>query len=64
MDLDKPSNDNQEILVNIVPDGDSILVVGPDMVKLRVHFLFLREASKPFSAMFALKWKEGDAFFS
>ncbi|KAH5617660.1 hypothetical protein HBI23_251470 [Parastagonospora nodorum] len=64
MDLYEPSNDNQEMLVDIIPDGDCILVVGPDMTKLRVHSLFLTAASKPFSAMFTPNWKEGDALFS
>jgi hypothetical protein len=39
--------------------GDVILVVGPEKVKLRVHSLFLKAASKPFSAMFGPDWKEG-----
>jgi hypothetical protein len=43
----------------ITADGDVILVVGPEEVKLRVHSLFLRAASKPFSAMFGPYWKEG-----
>jgi hypothetical protein len=49
MDTDGPNNHNQEGLVDMVLDGDCILVVGPDTVKLRVHSLFLRTASKPFS---------------
>jgi hypothetical protein len=64
MDLYKSDNGGQEILVNIATDGDCILVVGPDMMKIRVHSRFLCVASKPFSAMFTPKWKEGDAFFS
>jgi hypothetical protein len=64
MELYKSSNDNQEVLVDIVPDGDCILVVGPDMMKLRVHSLFLSAVSKPFFAMFAPRWKKGDAVFS
>jgi hypothetical protein len=46
-------------MVEITVDGDVILVVGPEKVKLRVHSLFLMEAAKPFSAMFGLDWKEG-----
>jgi hypothetical protein len=64
MDMDEPSNHNQEAFVDMAPDGDCILVVGPDTVKLRVHSLFLRTASKPFSAMFTPEWKEGDALLS
>jgi hypothetical protein len=43
----------------IAADGDVILVVGPEKVRLRVHSLFLKEASKPFSAMLGPDWKEG-----
>lgn len=46
--------------VKIAADGDVILVVGPKAMKLRVHSLFLKAASKPFSAMFGPDWKEGD----
>jgi hypothetical protein len=46
-------------IVKIAADGDVILVVGPEKVKLRVHSLFLKVASKPFSAMFGPDWKEG-----
>lgn len=64
MDMDELSNHNQEAFVNMAPDGDCILVVGPDTVKLRVHSLFLRTASRPFSAMFTPEWKEGNALLS
>jgi len=50
---------NPSTVVNIAADGDVILVVGPEKVKLRVHSLFLKAASKPFSAMFGPNWKEG-----
>lgn len=46
--------------IEIAADGDVILVVGPEMVKLRVHSLFLKAVSKPFSTMFEPDWKEGD----
>jgi BTB/POZ domain len=46
-------------IVEIAADGDVILVVGPEKVKLRVHSLFLKVASKPFSVMFGPDWKEG-----
>ncbi len=51
--------DNKPNTVTIAADGDVILVVGPEQVKLRVHSLFLKVASQPFSAMFRLDWKEG-----
>jgi len=44
---------------DIAPDGDVILVVGPQMVRLRVHSLFLRSSSKVFKAMFGPNWSEG-----
>ncbi|KAF5611564.1 uncharacterized protein FTJAE_14171 [Fusarium tjaetaba] len=46
-------------IVEIVPDGDVILVVGPDKAKLRVKSMFLMVASKPFSVMLGPYWKEG-----
>lgn len=58
MEVDKstePSNETQEI----APDGDVILVVGPDKIKLRVHALFLKIASKVFNAMLGPHFREG-----
>ena len=52
-------DDKQSTIVEIVADGDVILVAGPEKVKLRVHSLFLKTASRPFSAMFGPDWKEG-----
>ncbi|PVH69810.1 hypothetical protein DL98DRAFT_564318 [Cadophora sp. DSE1049] len=51
---DKPST-----VVKVAADGDVILVVGPEKTKLRVLSLFLKAASKLFSAMFGPDWKEG-----
>ncbi|KAF2183159.1 hypothetical protein K469DRAFT_690264 [Zopfia rhizophila CBS 207.26] len=54
------TRDNQPVtFVEIAADGDVILVVGLEKVKLRVRSLFLKAASKPFSAMFGPGWKEG-----
>jgi len=53
-------------VINIAPDGDVILVVGPSrsqISKLRVHSLFLTTASKVFSAMFGPHFKEGNVNF-
>lgn len=55
------SDDKLNGIVDIFPDGDVILIVGSDKVKLRVHSVFLRTASKTFSAMFNPLWKEGDS---
>ncbi|KAK2057686.1 hypothetical protein LY76DRAFT_593972 [Colletotrichum caudatum] len=46
-------------VVEIAPDGDLILVVGPEQAKLRVYSMLLKAVSKPFSAMCGLDWKEG-----
>ncbi|KAF5979466.1 hypothetical protein FCOIX_5294 [Fusarium coicis] len=53
------ANETGSQIVDIVPDGDTILVVGPDKTKLRVKSKFLMAASKPFSAMLGPNWKEG-----
>ena len=52
-------DNKQGRIVEIVADGDVILVIGPEKVKLRVHSLFLKAASTPFSAMLGPDWKEG-----
>jgi hypothetical protein len=44
---------------DIFPDGDVVLVVGPQNVRLRIHSQFLRYASKVFDAMFRPQWSEG-----
>ena len=40
-------------------DGDVILVVGPEKVKLCDHSVFLKATSRPFSAMLGPNRKEG-----
>jgi len=47
-------DNKQSIIIEIGIDGDVILVIRPEKVKLRVHSLFLKAASRPFSAMFRL----------
>jgi hypothetical protein len=46
-------------VVEIAPDGDLFLIVGPEETKLRVRSMLLMAASKPFSVMFGPNWKEG-----
>jgi len=46
-------------LISFADDGDLVLLVGPEAVKIRVHSLFLTKASKPFKAMLGPDWKEG-----
>lgn len=54
------TNDTQtNTIVEIAPHGDLILIVGQEEAKLHVNSMMLREASKPFSAMFGPNWKEG-----
>ncbi|KAF5668771.1 btb poz domain-containing protein [Fusarium denticulatum] len=53
------ANETGPEIVDIVTDGDVILVVGPDKRKLRVKSMLLMAASKPFSAMLGPSWKEG-----
>ncbi|OBS22796.1 hypothetical protein FPOA_09123 [Fusarium poae] len=50
---------NTDKVIEIDPDGDIILLVGPDKTKLRVRSILLMAASKPFSAMLGPQWKEG-----
>lgn len=58
--FDMEINDNDSgTIINIAPDGDIILAVGPEKCNIRVHSLILRAASKPFSVMLGLKFKEG-----
>ncbi|KAF2093976.1 btb/poz-like protein [Rhizodiscina lignyota] len=52
--------DNSNLVINISLDGDVILVVGPQHVRLRVHSQCLRCASKVFGAMFGPQWMEGE----
>lgn len=56
--MEEPRN-NAPSIINVAADGDVILVVGPEKVKLRVHSLFLKTASKPFSVLFGPDWQEG-----
>ena len=56
--MDELRENKPSTVVKIAADGDVILVVEPEKVKLRVLSLFLKAASKPFSAMFGPDWKE------
>lgn len=44
---------------NVDPEGDVILVVGPDKRRMRVDSRCLRRASKVFAAMFSTRFAEG-----
>lgn len=57
--METPKDTQTNAIVEIAPDGDLILIVGPEEAKLHVHSMLLRAVSKPFSAMFGPDWKEG-----
>ncbi|WZH50277.1 uncharacterized protein QYS62_011521 [Fusarium acuminatum] len=57
--MENPSNAQANTVVKIAPDGDLILMVGPEETKLRVRSILLMAASKPFSVMLGPDWKEG-----
>jgi hypothetical protein len=58
MDIAK-RNDKLDPVLDISPDGDVVLVVGPRNVRLRIQSQCLRCASKVFGAMFGPTWSEG-----
>jgi hypothetical protein len=47
--------------IKTAAEGDIVLVVGPQKVRIHAYSLFLKATSKPFSAMFGPGWKEGHA---
>jgi len=53
------STGKADSVVEIFPNGDVILVVGPQAIRLKVQSLFIRSASKVFSAMLGPDWSEG-----
>lgn len=57
--MEKPRDTQVNTVVDIAPDGDLILTVGPEEAKFLVHSMLLRAVSKPFSVMFEPDWKEG-----
>ncbi|KAF5702947.1 hypothetical protein FGLOB1_9320 [Fusarium globosum] len=57
--MENPRDTPTNTVVEIAPDGDLFLIVGPEETKLRVRSMLLMAASKPFSVMFGPNWKEG-----
>jgi hypothetical protein len=57
--MEDPTDTNPNTAVEIAPDGDLVLMVGPEETKLRVRSILLMAASKPFSVMLGPHWKEG-----
>ena len=58
MDTAKRSS-QQDQVVDICPDGDVVLLVGEEKLRLRVYSQCLRCASRTFGAMFGPNWSEG-----
>jgi hypothetical protein len=52
-------NSKPDRVTDIVPDGDVVLIVGEDNVRLRAYSQCLRSASQVFGAMFGPNWNEG-----
>ncbi|OAL47474.1 hypothetical protein IQ07DRAFT_646412 [Pyrenochaeta sp. DS3sAY3a] len=52
-------NGQPDRVADISPDGDVVLVVGAENVRLRVQSQCLRSASKVFGKMFGPDWSEG-----
>ena len=57
--MEELGDDKPSAIFDIVENGAIVLVVGPNNVKLRVHSLILKTASRMFSAMFEPTWNEG-----
>jgi hypothetical protein len=57
--MENPRDAQANTVVEIAPDGDLLLIVGPEETRLRVHSMSLMAASKPFSVMFGPDGKEG-----
>jgi len=63
MDTSK-HNDKPDRVTDISPDGDVVLIVGGDNVRLRVYSQCLRSASPVFRVMFGPNWSEGQKLSS
>jgi len=58
-DMAEITDNEPSTVVNIAAAGDLVLVIGPEKLKLLVHSLILKTASKPLAAMLGPNWKEG-----
>ena len=47
------------MIIDLAPDGDIVLVVGPEQARIRVHSLLLKLVSRPFAVMLGPNFKEG-----
>jgi hypothetical protein len=51
----------EDRLTDICPDGDVVLIIGADGIRLRVSSQYLISASKIFASMFGPHWLEGQS---
>jgi hypothetical protein len=58
-DSDESSVRSDPIQIDVAPDGDVVLVVGPEKLRLRVYSQVLRAASKVFAVMLRPRWMDG-----
>jgi hypothetical protein len=59
MNMDPTKRGKSDRVTDISPDGDVILILGEEKVRLRVQSQCLRSASKSFGVMFGSDWREG-----
>lgn len=57
--MENPGDAQTNTVVEIAPNGDLILIVGPEKARLHVQSTSLIAVSKPFFAMLGPEWKEG-----
>ncbi|OIW22504.1 btb/poz-like protein [Coniochaeta ligniaria NRRL 30616] len=57
--MDSDASGKSPAIENIVPDGDVIMVLGPEKREMRVSSQSLRYASKVFDIMLGPNWGEG-----
>ncbi|OIW22505.1 hypothetical protein CONLIGDRAFT_638285 [Coniochaeta ligniaria NRRL 30616] len=62
--MDPDEGPDKPPISDIAPDGDLILVVGPEKSQLKVYSQCLRAASSVFNAMFGADWSEGKGLSS
>jgi hypothetical protein len=62
MDTATPTGE-QDRVPDIAPDGDVILIVGEENVRLRVYSQCLRSVAKVSGAMFGRDWSERQSLF-
>lgn len=59
MDAEESDNSSLTEIVEIAAEGDMLLVVGQDQMKIQAHSFFLKTTSKPFHTMLGPYFSEG-----